>query len=351
MASTLIPLSVDDNVAGTHGASIACQASPWLFCIGWVISVSALFAKLWRINKIFHAKQFRRVVVTKYDVLPPFIALLLSNIIILTVWTVLAPLKWNRKIVSIDKFTRTIESFGQCISEGNDWLVYIILLIVVNGALLIFGNYQAYRARSISTEFSESRYVALAMASIFQVFFIGIPLMALVVMPSAQLFVRAGIVIVICLAVQLLVFVPKIVHARNTNSHPSRTNTTSGPSTDSDHSAGSDHSNATGMKITNNDWGGASGSSGHTDVTALTKKYTALLSEKEAWEEERERLMGALESALAKPDTSTNEEVEPVESGGKNDEDGHHPEQACREPISHSMNIELENTSPSDLRS
>ena len=74
MGSSIFPLSVDDEIAS--GCDIACVAFPWIFSFGWIFSFSALFTKTHRVNKILHGANFRRIVVTPWDVMKPMIALL-----------------------------------------------------------------------------------------------------------------------------------------------------------------------------------------------------------------------------------------------------------------------------------
>ena len=69
MGSAIIPLSLDDESVPQRGCDIKCMALPWLLCLGFSIAISALFAKLWRINKLFNTSNgFRRVTVRAKDV-------------------------------------------------------------------------------------------------------------------------------------------------------------------------------------------------------------------------------------------------------------------------------------------
>mmetsp|Transcript_1460 Transcript_1460/g.4071 ORF Transcript_1460/g.4071 Transcript_1460/m.4071 type:complete len:207 (+) Transcript_1460:1063-1683(+) len=43
------------------------MAWPWMFTCGFSFSFAALFSKIWRINKIFHNPQFRRITVKLVD--------------------------------------------------------------------------------------------------------------------------------------------------------------------------------------------------------------------------------------------------------------------------------------------
>jgi hypothetical protein len=52
MASSGIPNAIDDSVASAQGCTIACMSKMWLLSIGFTLTFSALFSKLWRINKV-----------------------------------------------------------------------------------------------------------------------------------------------------------------------------------------------------------------------------------------------------------------------------------------------------------
>ena len=171
---------------------------------------SALFSKLYRINKLFAgAKGFKRVTITIKDVLAPFFVLITANIIVLITWTVVSPLRWTRTVLEYDDYDRPTSSIGRCSSENGAPFIWILVLI--NGCALILALWQAYLARNITTEFSESKHIAMAMIMIFQSLFIGVPIMVIVNgQPAPQLFVLSAIVFILVVAMLLLVMVPKI---------------------------------------------------------------------------------------------------------------------------------------------
>jgi len=69
MGSSIVPLSIDDGIASQRGCDIAGMALPWLLSLGFSVAISALFAKLLRINMIISASStFRRVQVRVQDV-------------------------------------------------------------------------------------------------------------------------------------------------------------------------------------------------------------------------------------------------------------------------------------------
>lgn len=210
MGSSIIPLSIDDEIASTEGCDIACTAFPWIFSSGWVIAFSALFTKTRRINKIIEsANSFRRVVVSPIDVMKPMVAFLAASSLVLSLWTALAPPEWARESVKFDVHGRAIESYGFC-TYRDSW-GYLVALGVIFIGTLAFTVWQAWKARKISTEFAESDYIARALSLILNTFFIGVPVLVIANdEPIAFFFVTTGIIFVVSGALLSLIFLPKI---------------------------------------------------------------------------------------------------------------------------------------------
>jgi len=222
MLSTIIPIGMDESFFDLNEDQLgyACAISPWLFSVGFVISFSALFSKTWRVNKILNnPDKFRRLKVTYRDVIAPFVGLLLVNLLVLALWSALAPIKWERfdKTEKDPIMITTTETYGACSSDEKDLtLVFAGLIAAIDILSLIFANIQAYQCRNISVEFSESQWIAIAMVSIMQVLFIGIPLMVLVWDdPPSQFYVRVGIIFITSMSTLLLIFLPKVKYNRD----------------------------------------------------------------------------------------------------------------------------------------
>ena len=217
MGSSMIPLSFDDSSSNytQKRGEVMCMSIPWLISIGFATTFSALFSKTWRINKIFHKKNsFSRVKVTERDVMVPFVLLVLANVIILTCWTVIAPLQYERNAhPGTDEWNRIISTYGACRSDSV--VPFLVPLAFINVGLLMVANWQAYEARSIQSEFAESQYIAIVMASMLQAFLSGVPILFLIKdEPQAHYLVMVFMLFIICMAILLLIFVPKVVHAR-----------------------------------------------------------------------------------------------------------------------------------------
>ena len=147
--------------------------------------------------------------VTPVSIFGMFAALYLVNFIVMLTWQLVAPLQWIRVYLdSKDVFDRYVDSYGLCSSDNA--LPFVIVIVILNISILLVGNWWAYQARNIETEYGESRYIGISMASILQAWCMGIPILIVVWdNPQAKFFVEAGIIFVTALAVLLLVFIPK----------------------------------------------------------------------------------------------------------------------------------------------
>jgi|NOAtaT_6_FD_contig_81_2363372_length_2330_multi_3_in_0_out_0_1 ABC-type sugar transport system substrate-binding protein len=224
MASAMISLSIEDRRNYSQkGTDIACMSIPWLLSIGFCTMFSALFTKTWRIVRIMHnSERFRRVKITAKQVLYPYVILLIANVIILTCWTVINPLVYRRveHKNSTDLWNRVNESAGRCVSsnpeDSGGAAPYLGSLAVINGGLLLTANIMAYRSRHIRTEFRESHYIAIVMASMLQAFLIGVPIIWFVLgQPMAYYVVMVFLDFAVCVATMLFMFVPKVLAHRD----------------------------------------------------------------------------------------------------------------------------------------
>lgn len=93
---------------------------------------------------------------------------------------------------STDAFGRPRESYGLCAYDEQGW--FFLALAILNGSILVLSVFQSWQARGLATEFSESKYVFLALASITVVIFVGAPVLVLARdNPNAVLFLGSSI--------------------------------------------------------------------------------------------------------------------------------------------------------------
>jgi len=222
MGASILFLSIDDEIATDKVCDGACMTVPWFLSVGFVTAFGSLFAKTWRINRIFHCGNMRRVKITEKDVMLPLLAFVAVDVLLLSLWMGFSPLYWDRSPSSRDEWNRVISSHGQC--AGDNWLGYVIPLAVVDMGVLAAALYQAIEARDISLEFSETEYIFKALASAALVSVVGIPVMVIVTdNPSAYFFVLTCIIFALAFSLLMFIFLPKIQYFRQSKDKQSRT--------------------------------------------------------------------------------------------------------------------------------
>jgi len=137
-------------------------------------------------------------------VIVPFAVLLSFQFVCLVIWTVLDPLVWKREMV--DDWS----SVGSCQAEGVAHVVCTSLIAASSLTALFLACIQAYRARNISDEFSESKWIAISLGGMLQSLLLGIPLIVLIQDPMATFFINAVLIFVLSMSILLLMFVPKM---------------------------------------------------------------------------------------------------------------------------------------------
>lgn len=211
MGSSIFFMGIDDEIASQEQCTIACMATPWFFAIGFTICFSALFSKIWRLNRLMKsAMRFRRITVTVRDVCLPFALLMMLNFGFLLAWTLTDPMKWVR-ISTGRTQDGDLESFGRCESSKTVATVMVSLVAAANVVALIMANIQAYQTRDLNVAYEESKFVTFAMASIMQAFFVGFPVLFLADdNTNARFLVRSVLVFVISMSVLGFIFIPKM---------------------------------------------------------------------------------------------------------------------------------------------
>jgi gamma-aminobutyric acid type B receptor len=217
MASSLVPLSFDDGgdlEPESHTWSVGvCMSVPWLAFTGFTVAFSALFSKTWRVNRLFKAKAgHTRIKLSAGDVLAPFAFLLGCNILVLTLWTVLDPLEYKRQDNDgTDYWNRVISTYGACRSDNA--VAYLVPLAFINFSVIVTACWQALEAKDIQSEFAETKYIGLAVASAFQAFLTGIPVVV-VVMDIPQAYYLMLSIMIFLLSMVLLFVDAGLARAR-----------------------------------------------------------------------------------------------------------------------------------------
>jgi len=109
------------------------------------------------------------------DVAWPAVALFVLNFTILLIYTLVDPFRYERQSVAGEEWN----TYGGCTNGKTGRILFVLNMIVILSALLI-ACYQAFKARNISDEFSESKSLAFALFSWVQLMLLALPSIFLV---------------------------------------------------------------------------------------------------------------------------------------------------------------------------
>lgn len=102
-----------------------------------------------------------------------------------------------------------IESHGVCRSDNA--VAFLTPLACINFVVVLIACWQAFKGRNVSSEFAESKYIGLSVASLFQAFLTGLPIVVIVKdEPKAFYLVLVLMIFVLSEVILLLIFLPKI---------------------------------------------------------------------------------------------------------------------------------------------
>lgn len=208
MASSVFTLGIEDDIASVEFTSITCMANYWLYTIGFTTVISAMFSKMWMLGQVFQKpRNEQRIQITKQNILLPFFFIFGLDCLVLSIWTIFDRQLWVRvPIISDDPYSPTM---GWCRSDDSAW--FIGMLFVFNIGILILSLVQSYECRRITTEYSESSWVTIAIATTAQAWFIGLPLLSLIdTNPTLWFVLISSTVLCTTLPILILIFFPKI---------------------------------------------------------------------------------------------------------------------------------------------
>uniref|UniRef100_A0A7S2SNP3 G-protein coupled receptors family 3 profile domain-containing protein n=2 Tax=Mucochytrium quahogii TaxID=96639 RepID=A0A7S2SNP3_9STRA len=220
-STTILPLTVDDAdgpLAGLDGentkANIACNAALWLYCLGFMTTLTPLFAKMYRIRLIYTSTDKSEKFIKKISdmwLLGLIMKFIVLDLVFLVIWMVQGPFKYIRVPVAHDKYGFVTASSGRCVSEFSG--VGIVLIGGYHLVILLFGSVMSYKYRNFNAAMCEAKYVSIALISNLQVLILAVPILNVVSNdPGTEMFVRCGVIALNDISVQLVVFLPKLYY-------------------------------------------------------------------------------------------------------------------------------------------
>ena len=168
--SSIFTISFDESDGWSWDQlSRACMTSPWLFSVGFIMMYGGLFGKLWRINQVLQVTR-RRIDVKQ--VAWPSLVLVVLALIILSIWSAIDPLVWEREEID----TETGESIGSC--NCDHLTAFLLPLIIVMIIPTFLTGLMAWRTRDVDEEYSESRYIFIMILIQAEVMLFAVPMIA-----------------------------------------------------------------------------------------------------------------------------------------------------------------------------
>ncbi|CAB9510064.1 acid type B receptor subunit 2 [Seminavis robusta] len=199
-----------------------CMAIPWLYSVGFCITFGTLFAKIRRIYVILQsAAEMRRVSVSVQETAMTVTVILLIDICILTVWTIVDPLRWERNVLSEDKYGYDLESEGHCTSDH--WMIFTSIIGAYHFVLICIACYVCYLARDLPESLANAKYVSMALLSNMQIALVAIPVLIILGSePQTSFFVRSVAIFMNDFVVVVLIFGNTIMQVYQFDSQRSR---------------------------------------------------------------------------------------------------------------------------------
>ena len=131
-----------------------CIARPFTMNVGFVLVVSNIVAKNFRVYRIFHNIYVTKRVIRDSHLLKIVGSILAVNLIIMAVWFIKTPPTLQQNIM--EDFT----TYWDCNSQAGKSAPFFITLFIYNVALLLLATYLAYRNRNVAANYNECRQIA-----------------------------------------------------------------------------------------------------------------------------------------------------------------------------------------------
>lgn len=157
-----------------------CSAQLWMQLLGAVLVFGSLFARTYRVGKLFNARGMRKVVVTDGEVGRIVLGITGIAVLYLTVWQVLAARTGTRVEVAT-RSAASLATFGEgavgvyyfeCLAVGDvgvdqllsSGMLFLLVVIMVWGATL------AYATRDVPAGFNEARNIGFSIYNAIVIF-------------------------------------------------------------------------------------------------------------------------------------------------------------------------------------
>jgi hypothetical protein len=137
-----------------------CGVMNWFVNLGFSCCFAPLFAKMWRIYKIFDRKKLQVTKISNKKLGLMVAGIICIDVLLLSIWQGLSPL---RPMLDSRIENGRINEYTMCSTNG-DGISILIVLSVGKGLMLLFGSIMGFSTRKVSSTFNESNNVAWAVS-------------------------------------------------------------------------------------------------------------------------------------------------------------------------------------------
>ncbi|KAJ3232731.1 hypothetical protein HDU78_006871 [Chytriomyces hyalinus] len=181
-----------------------CLAQPFAVTLGYAIAYSALLTKTWRVHRIFDAKFAKVGRSLTSSKLMKYVGIYVAvNLAILLAWA------FTKAPHATAIFQNSRSAYLACTSDADT--PFTAILLSLNGLMLLFGSWLAYKTRNIDKEYRESYYIAIIMYNtlIWGCISAGFVFVA-PLGHELHFSVRSVSILMVCFGTLILLMVPKI---------------------------------------------------------------------------------------------------------------------------------------------
>jgi gamma-aminobutyric acid type B receptor len=211
-----------------------CHMRHWLGGLAFVLLFGPLFAKTYRIHRVFNNKKLRKVAITNKTLFSVICITLFIQCIILALYSLV-----GQPFVELtpDELQPLVTYVG---CGADNFTTWVVIDLGFKGLMVLYGIFLSFATRNVKSEFNESKQITVAIYNLGFMGAIIIPLVYGLDLSYDATFVLIVIGVFATVTVTLLVlFVPKFLNINKTKSDiEAEQNTTTSGGTTSLSSAG-----------------------------------------------------------------------------------------------------------------
>jgi ABC-type phosphate transport system substrate-binding protein len=152
-------------------SSMSCSALSWMVNLGIAVTFVPLFARQWRIYKIFSKRKLSVIKISNRKLMLFVVVCWLVELAFMAAWQGAGQLEPTLTVVWEGTPSRETH-YTQCSPEGSIGHAFFGIAAAEKGCLLLFGALMAFSTRRVQSKFNESQSISLALYNI--IFSIGI---------------------------------------------------------------------------------------------------------------------------------------------------------------------------------